>query len=631
MEAERRVSTNPIHRSYHAAVLCAVLAGLAVSFTGVGAAAPAAAAGCSPAEKATNLRIQRVAGARTATLRWRSPRRLPAGFGSYRVLRNGRVLGQTRGRSLRVRVSPGRTYAFAVRTVLRNGRVSSCGASRRLAVPFVLPGAPRNVAVQATAEGAVVRWERAKRGDAPIVGYRVFRDGTLLRQTKATSLEIALPSLRSFKFRVVAVDRTGRLSAASATVTVQTGHVGPSVPQNLTAEVASDSQVRLSWSPSAGKGGVKISYRVYRNGVTLRATPLTSLTVSGLGADSSYTFTVAAVDSKGYISAHSAPASVRTGRPEQSNGHVHAYVLASTGVSFRAFQEQYKRIGTAYFTYYDCDAAGAFEGGDRPYMTRWAQLRGIKVHARFNCQKTQTLNGLLHSAELRARTIERMASEAKAHGFDGINLDFEAGLATDRDEYSSFVRELGAALHGQGTALSIAVSAKTADVPNHPRSTFFDYDAISPHVDTVFVMTWGISWMTSKPGAMDAMPWANAVANYVAARANLGKYVLGFPLYGFDWPNGGGSSNPATPLEYDDVMALAQRVGATPVRDPELNSNTFTYTENGVRHDVWFTDAESIDARIRLARNRGVGIGLWRLGREHKAVWNHPLLQPGAW
>ena len=170
------------------------------------------------------------------------------------------------------------------------------------------------------------------------------------------------------------------------------------------------------------------------------------------------------------------------------------------------------------------------------------------------------------------------------------------------------------------------------DVPNHPRSTFFDYDALAQHADTIFVMCWGIHWKTSAPGAIDDMTWASQVATYVSQRPNKQKFVLGFGMYGFDWPNGGGVNNPATPLEYNDVQALAQQYSATLQWDPVAVAPYFTYTDgSGVHHDVWYTDAQSIGARIALAHSLGLGIGMWRLGEEDQAIWNDPLLQPGAW
>jgi spore germination protein YaaH len=142
-------------------------------------------------------------------------------------------------------------------------------------------------------------------------------------------------------------------------------------------------------------------------------------------------------------------------------------------------------------------------------------------------------------------------------------------------------------------------------------------------------MAWGIHWSTSAPGAIDALPWVIKIADYVAARPRRDRFVMGFGLYGFDWSNGGGSANPGTPLEHEDLMALVSRVGATPAVEPTAQAPMFRYIDaNGSPHEVWYVDAASLNLRLEVARSRGLKVGLWRLGREDPAIWSLPALQP---
>jgi len=75
------------------------------------------------------------------------------------------------------------------------------------------------------------------------------------------------------------------------------------------------------------------------------------------------------------------------------------------------------------------------------------------------------------------------------------------------------------------------------------------------------------------------------------------------PVYGYDWPKTGGI--PRT-LAYDQAIALAQRTGATIRYDEEAQAPTFEYTENGLRHIVWFENARSFAAKLRLVRELGL-------------------------
>jgi spore germination protein YaaH len=315
-------------------------------------------------------------------------------------------------------------------------------------------------------------------------------------------------------------------------------------------------------------------------------------------------------------------------------GHAVAFLLASTDESFADFRAHYRQIGTVSPTYYDCTAAGALIGRDDALVSQWAQARRVTLLPRVNCQNTATLHAILTDPAPRAAWLDAITAMSLAKGYDGVTLDFEAGAAADRGAYSSFVTDLAARLHAQGDRLMVAVSAKTADVPNHPRSTFFDYKALAAAADRIFVMAWGIHWATSAPGAQDDMSWVTRVVAYVRTMPDPQRFTLGMQLYAMDWPAGGGIAHPAGAYEYADTQALIGMTGAQVRYDAAQDAMAFSYTDPfGVGHDVWYTDAITQGRRIQLARQAGLGgIGVWRLGSEDQRLWDDPALAPGvAW
>jgi|GEM_PF-1432890 len=78
----------------------------------------------------------------------------------------------------------------------------------------------------------------------------------------------------------------------------------PSVPTGITATAVSSAQINLSWTASTDNVGV-VGYRVFRNGVQVGSTTALSYTDTGLAAATSYTYTVAAFDAAGNVSAQS--------------------------------------------------------------------------------------------------------------------------------------------------------------------------------------------------------------------------------------------------------------------------------------------------------------------------------------
>ena len=86
---------------------------------------------------------------------------------------------------------------------------------------------------------------------------------------------------------------------------------GPTVPANLKATVVSSSRVDLSWTASTDSAGVA-GYYIYENGVQIGSTTGTSYDDESLSADTTYSFTVAAYDASGNVSAQSSAASATT-------------------------------------------------------------------------------------------------------------------------------------------------------------------------------------------------------------------------------------------------------------------------------------------------------------------------------
>src|SRR6266540_3268396 len=104
-------------------------------------------------------------------------------------------------------------------------------------------------------------------------------------------------------------------NSAPVTVTVSNGPppdtTPPSVPTGLTASAVSSSQINLSWTASSDNVGVS-GYRVYRNGTQIATTSATSFADTSLAASTTYSYTVAAYDAAGNLSAQSSSASATT-------------------------------------------------------------------------------------------------------------------------------------------------------------------------------------------------------------------------------------------------------------------------------------------------------------------------------
>ena len=591
---------------------------------------------------------------------WRRAHRGSIPIEGYRVKRDGLVEGQTPRLSYAVRIGPG-THLITVTAVDLDGHLGPASSPLTVTVPFPVslgarasrpptsvtthtptatPGGPKASAstppstpggLKASEVGydsAVVEWSASTPASGEIVGYRVFRNGTPLGQTRGLSMTLEhLASDTGYTVTVVAVDSLGAISAPSAPLEIQTATPAPpSSPSEPKAVEVGDESAKVEWGPSTPANGEIVGYRVFRDGTPLGQTRGLSMTLENLAPETAYTVTVVAVDSLGAISAPSAPLEITTAAPPQTHGTAQAALLASTNVSFDDLQAHYQQIGVLYPTYFECGVQGAVTGSDDPLVTGWAQERGIEVMPRLNCQNPLDEEQILNYPGTAGHNmIEALASLCATYGYQGIQIDFEGAPPAERNPFTAFIAALSEKLHEQGDKVSTIVTAKTENVKTG-RAAMYDDAALSGSSDYLFVLDWGLHWTTSKPGGIDELPWFKKVAEYVATMPNKARFVLGMPMYGIDWPNEGGPSNPGTPLEYGEITALANEFGVNPEWAEPAADPHFSYLDNGVPHSVWYTDKQSLKVRVELAQSLGLGVGLWHLGNEDQSIWEIPGL-----
>jgi spore germination protein YaaH len=563
-----------------------------------------------------------------ATVQWLASKAGSARIAGYRVYRDGQLVGQTPSLSMRLsHLTFPHTYAITVSAIDASKRESARSAPLSLSTAHTPPGgSPLIAAEHVTDTSATLSWQPGTANASTIAGYMLYEDGAAVGLFHAQSATVTLASQREYVFTVRAVDSAGYLSEPAPNVTVVTTHTPPPAPSGLGASEVTSQSAHLSWSPSTAVSGEIIGYRVFRDGVPVGQTASPEMTLANLAPSSEYSITVVAVDSLGAISEATPPLVVRTAEPTPTSGTAQAFLLASTDQSFDDLQAHYQQVGVVYPTYYECGAGGEVTGKDDPLVTGWAEARRIEVMPRLNCQSASREAQILNNPQTRTTLIENLASLCRTYGYQGIQIDFEGAEPSERNPFTAFITALAEKLHAQGEKLSTIVTAKYYNIQTG-RAAMYDDAALSAVSDYIFVLDWGIHWTTSAPGSIDEYTWFKRVAEYTATMPNLNKFVLGMPMYGIDWAGSGGSGDPGTPLEYEQIIALTSVFGALPEWDATAVSPHFSYNDgSGVHHEVWYTDRQSIGARAELAAALGLKIGLWHLGSEDQSVWSLPQL-----
>ncbi|MES2202508.1 MAG: hypothetical protein V4498_09670 [candidate division FCPU426 bacterium] len=168
-------------------------------------------------------------------------------------------------------VEIGKSYEYSLIAYDVKGNSSAASAPVPLDLSAVdekllAPRAPRDLTATSGMDLVRLRWSPPQAWYAPISSYRVLRDRqTLVQGLVANVFQDLSPTPKTeFLYQVQAVDKDGRASELSLTVTGKaTGVLPPGAPQELTA-VAKTEKVVLSWGPSEPGTSPISSYLITR-------------------------------------------------------------------------------------------------------------------------------------------------------------------------------------------------------------------------------------------------------------------------------------------------------------------------------------------------------------------------------
>ncbi len=291
-------------------------------------------------------------------------------------------------------------------------------------------------------------------------------------------------------------------------------------------------------------------------------------------------------------------------------------------------------------TWYQIDENGMVSGEPQPVVLKAAKdahLTLIPLFALFNHDK---LHILLGDPKAQDAMIQSMLRECHDYGYDGVNLDIEDVMWTDRDGLSALVKKVADALHAQHLQVQIDVCP---GAPGHPGASAFstwmfqewrggyDLKALAQSVDLICLMTYDQSTRWTVPGPVDGWIWTNQQLDYALQWVPKSKLSLGIALYGYHWYTGAPgydakmqrTPNPtADYISEPDAIALRDTWGGKTQWDDAEHTPWFYINRDQMREWVFYTDQRAFMDRFNLAKQTGLqGICAWDLGDEDPAIW----------
>ncbi|MCQ2456999.1 MAG: glycosyl hydrolase family 18 protein [Clostridia bacterium] len=235
---------------------------------------------------------------------------------------------------------------------------------------------------------------------------------------------------------------------------------------------------------------------------------------------------------------------------------------------------------------------------------------------------------LLSNADARQTVAENAARTMREKGYGGIDVDFEYVSGEAANGYVDFITRIKAEV-GEDYPVFVSLAPKyRADQPGLLYEGH-DYPALGAAADYVLLMTYEWGYAFGPPLAVSPLSEVRRVVGYGLSEIPGEKIQLGVPNYGYDWalPYVRGESR-ARSLSNVEAVELARRVHAEIQFDERAASPFFTYYDrpntfsDAVRHVVWFENARSVEAMLRLVREFSLnGASVWNVMRYFPALW----------
>lgn len=283
----------------------------------------------------------------------------------------------------------------------------------------------------------------------------------------------------------------------------------------------------------------------------------------------------------------------------------------------------------APFTY-GITAEGGLLPLDDEAMLEAARARGTRpvMHLSTLTEAGQFDTGraafILTDYEAQGQLAAEVLQTVLRKGFAGLDVDFEYLPGQLSGAYAAFLGRLRQLLAAQGRFLWAALAPKTNSRQRGLLYEGHDYAAVAAAVDGVLLMTYEWGYTYGPPMAVAPLPNVRAVLDYAVTEMPAEKIFLGIPNYGYDWPlpfiQG---ETRAQSISNQRAIELAIEHGVAIQYDETAQSPFFRYTDaGGTGHEVWFEDARSMDAKLRLVAGYGFrGAGFWNLMRPFSQVW----------
>jgi len=209
--------------------------------------------------------------------------------------------------------------------------------------------------------------------------------------------------------------------------------------------------------------------------------------------------------------------------------------------------------------------------------------------------------------------VDTLVSYSKANHFDGLVLEVWAQYnGHTRQNLYVLVSKIASSLRQEGLKTILAIPPPLVGGNRPGQFGRNDFEILVPVLDGFSLMTYDYG-SPNRPGPNAPLPWVRDCVMTLSPEQNKerAKILMGLNFYGNDYsPAGGG---PIVGPRYLEILQKHKNQKLNWEAEPSEHS--FKYSSGGIDHVVFYPTLKSIQDRLNLARELGVGISIWEIGQ----------------
>ncbi|MDF2803326.1 MAG: Peptidoglycan-binding lysin domain protein [Anaerocolumna sp.] len=237
------------------------------------------------------------------------------------------------------------------------------------------------------------------------------------------------------------------------------------------------------------------------------------------------------------------------------------------------------------------------------------------------------LNSVLYDEEILQQHIDNILRVLNEKSYYGLNISIVDLTHENLEAHERFLLRLSTRLKEEGFILIITISPRIVVSSNSVALETLDYTAFGLMADYLMILSYAWGAFVGPPSPPSPAYLSRLLIENALKTIPAEKIYTGISVIGYDWqsPYVLGITK-ANSLTTDAAIELAVQTGSIILFEENSKAAFFEYYTPvmGVQmeHIVWFSDARTIDALIKIVPEYGIqGAGIWNIMHYFAQMW----------